>query len=127
MARQKSRPAPATGTNNEQLLQLAVNAAKQGNKDSARVMFKQVYDRDKRSERALYGLAQVARSPRERQQWLKQLLKVNPGHEVALAALKKANYQSTASQNRTLVIGIVIVVVLVILLLGILYLVTSLR
>jgi thioredoxin-like negative regulator of GroEL len=103
-------------TNNEQLIQLATRAAQEGNKDSARVMFRQVYDRDNRNERALFGLAKLGRTPAERQQWLKRLLKVNPDHDGALQMLAKLERQTQASDNRVLVFGTVIVLLLVALL-----------
>jgi hypothetical protein len=121
----KQAQTQSSATNNEQLLQLAISAAKKGNKEGARVMFKQVYDRDKRSERALYGMAQVAKNARERRQWVDRLLKVNPGHEGGLAMMKKLQYQSAAGENRTLLIGGVIVLVLIIVIAAIFVLLTS--
>ncbi len=89
---------------NEELIQMANQALKSGQKDGARMMYMQVYNRDKRNERAMLGLAKVAKTPAEREQWLKRVLKVNPSNEVAQAALKKIHYQTEASENRTLLI-----------------------
>lgn len=114
-------------TNNEQLIQLATRAAQEGNKDSAKVMFRQVYDRDNRNERAMFWLAKLAKSPAERQQWLKRLLKVNPDHDGALAMLTKLERQTAASDNRVLVIGVGVVILLLVLLGFVLVILPSLR
>lgn len=102
-------------TNNEELLQMGIQASKKGQKDGARVMFQQVLARDKRNERAMMGMAQVARNPRERQTWLRRVLKVNPDNEVVLKEMKKLRYRSASTENRTLLIFGVIVVVLIVL------------
>ena len=39
--------------NREQLLQMAINSAKSGNRDGARMMLRQVLSEDKRNERAM--------------------------------------------------------------------------
>jgi predicted alternative tryptophan synthase beta-subunit len=114
-------------TSNEQLLQMATRAAQEGNKDGARVMFRQIYDRDSRNDRAMFWLAKLAKNPSERQDWLKKVLKVNPNHEGAQAALKKLQYKNASSENRTLLIGVVVVVVLIIITVAILLLVSALR
>lgn len=116
-----------TETNNEQLLQLGIRAAKEGNTDGARVMFRQLYDRDARNEQALFWLARLSPNPRERQQWLQKLLKLNPNHEGAKAAMKKLQYKSAANQNRLLLIGGAVVVVLVVLAIAIIVLAAGLN
>jgi Tfp pilus assembly protein PilF len=89
---------------NEDLIQMANQALKGGQKDGARMMFMQVYNRDRRNERAMLGLARVAKTPSEREMWLKRVLKVNPSNEVAQVALKKLHYQTEARDNRTLLV-----------------------
>jgi thioredoxin-like negative regulator of GroEL len=109
---------------NEELIQMAVRAAKNGQKEGAKRLFMEVYNRDKNNERAMLGLAQVANSVAEREQWLRAVLKVNPGNEVAQAAIRKLKYKHAANDNRTLLIWgglailllIVVVVVLVLVL-----------
>lgn len=110
---------------NEQLLQLGAQALRAGNKEGARMMFRQVYERDNRNERALYGLARVAKSPAERTQFLKRLLKLNPQHEGGRALMKKMRYKRAANENRTLLIGGAVVVTLIVLVIAIILLVTS--
>lgn len=101
--------------NNEELLQLAIKAAKSGQKEGARVMFRQVWTRDKRSETAMFWLAKLATSEKERQEWLQRILKVNPNNEQAKNALDKMQYKRAASENRTLLLfGAVAAVLLVV-------------
>jgi thioredoxin-like negative regulator of GroEL len=116
-----------TTTNNEQLLQLAIRAAREGNTDGARVMLRQIYDRDNRNEQAIYWLARLSSDPRERQQWLKKVLKINPNHEGAKAAMKKLQYKSAANENRLLLIGGAVVVMLIVLAVAIFLLVSALN
>jgi cob(I)alamin adenosyltransferase len=102
-------------TNNEELLQLAITTAKNGQQDSARVMFQQVWSRDKRSERAMVWLAKLAKTPEEKREWLNRLLKVNPEHEAARIALKKMEHERAARDNRTLLLfGAVAVIMILI-------------
>jgi thioredoxin-like negative regulator of GroEL len=113
-------------TNNEELLQLGLKAARQGQKDGARVMFQQVLARDKRNERAMMGMAQVARNANERQTWLRRVLKVNPDNDQALAALKKLNYKRASNENRTLLLFGAVVLVLIALGIAVLVILNSL-
>ncbi len=103
--------------NREQLLQMAISTAKVGNKDGARVMLRQVLSEDKRNERALMWMAQIARNNKERRQWLKRVLDANPDNEQARKQLKRMDYETSAQQNRVLLIFGVVVGVLFILML----------
>jgi cytochrome c-type biogenesis protein CcmH/NrfG len=101
--------------NREQLLQMAINSAKSGNRDGARMMLRQVLSEDKRNERAMMWMANIARSKAERRQWLERVLDVNPDHDQAQALVNKMQYRASAQQNRTLLIFGVVVGVLVVL------------
>jgi Tfp pilus assembly protein PilF len=103
--------------NREQLLQMAINTAKAGNKDGARVMLRQVLSEDKRNERAMMWMAQIARNAKERRQWLVRVLDVNPDNEQARKQLKRMDYETSAQQNRVLLIFGVVVGVLFVLML----------
>lgn len=106
----------ATNTpNREELLQLAIRAAKNGNRESARVMFRQVLDEDKRNERAMMWMAKLAGSKNERRQWLNRVLLINPNQYAAKNALRKMQYSSSARDNRVLIIFGVVAGVLIIL------------
>lgn len=104
-------------TNNEELLNLAKKAAKSGNRDGARVMLRQIYDRDKRNENAMLWLAKVARNEQEREQWLNRVLDVNPDNATAQKAIEKLNYKRSARNNRTLILfgGVAVVMLLIVL------------
>ena len=107
--------------NREELLQLAIRTAKEGNSDGARVMLQQVLSEDKRNERAMMWMAKLAKNSAERKQWLKRALKVNPGNHAAKDALARMANTRAARENRTLVyFGVIagtlfIVIVLVLL------------
>jgi cytochrome c-type biogenesis protein CcmH/NrfG len=99
--------------NREELLDMAENAARKGQKDGARVMFRQVLNQDKRNERAMMWLARLAKTQDERRQWLQRVLTVNPNNDAARAALEKIQYAQRASDNRTLVTFGVVAVALI--------------
>lgn len=105
--------------NREELLQMAIRAARAGNRVAAREMFHLVWSEDKRNERAMMWLAKLADSKAERRQWLQRVLVVNPLNEQARTALDRMQYKRSAKDNRTLLIfgvvaGILIVLMLVI-------------
>jgi hypothetical protein len=106
--------------NREELLQMGMRAAKAGNKDAARMMFQRVLTEDKRNERALMWMAQIADSKEERNKWLNRVLLVNPDNEKARRYLEREKYKVSAKQNRTLLVfgmiaGVLIVLGLVVL------------
>lgn len=101
--------------NREELLKLAINAAEHGNKQAARVMFRQVLAQNKRDERALMWMAKLAESKDERRLWLNRVLAVNPSNEIARRALQKMAYTGRARDNRILLTFGVLVVVLIVL------------
>jgi thioredoxin-like negative regulator of GroEL len=111
MSKQRESAQP----NREQLLQMAISTAKAGNKDGARVMLRQVLSEDKRNDRAMLWMAQIARNNKERRQWLVRVLDVDPDNEQARKQLKRMDYQTSAQQNRVLLIFGVVVGVLFVL------------
>ena len=107
--------------NREELLKMAITAARAGNKKPARLMFEQVLKQDKNNERAMMWLAKIADSKTERKQWLQRVLNVNPNNEAAREALKGMAYQRSARDNRILLTfgvlaGVLIVLTIVIVL-----------
>jgi hypothetical protein len=101
--------------NREELLQLAINSARQGNKEGARTLFERVLNEDKRNERALMWMAKLSDSKSERIKWLNLVLKVNPENEQAQEALRTIQYKRSAKENRTVLIFGMIVGVLIVL------------
>ncbi len=102
--------------NREELLQMAIRAAKTNNKDGARVMFRRVLSEDKRNERAMMWLAKLANSDKEQRQWLNRVLSVNPDNNVARGKLAEMDYKAAAQKNRSMLyigtgVGAVVIVV----------------
>ncbi|MCL4252424.1 MAG: hypothetical protein KJ043_01430 [Anaerolineae bacterium] len=104
-------------TSNEDLLQLAVKAAKEGQKEGARVMFRQLHARDKRNETAIMWLAKLAPSQKERVSWLQKALDLNPTNEVAKKALEKLDYAEKSNQNKILLLfgGVAVLMIITVL------------
>ena len=101
--------------NREELLQMAINAARAGNKKPARLMLEQVLKQDKNNERAMMWLAKIADSKAERREWLQRAVSVNPNNDQARDALKSMAYRRSAKDNRVLLIFGALAVVLIIL------------
>lgn len=101
--------------NREELLQMAISAARGGNKRPARLMFEQVLKEDKGNERAMMWLAKIAESKAERREWLKRVVSVNPNNEQARDALKSISYRRSAKDNRVLLTYGVLAAILIIL------------
>ncbi len=101
--------------NREELLQLAITAAKAGNKRPARLMFEQVLKQDKGNERAMMWMAKIADNKNERREWLQRVLSINPNNDSARDALKKMAYSRSAKDNRVLITFGVLAGVLIVL------------
>lgn len=113
-------------TNNEELLQLAIRAAKDGQTDGARMMFQQVLQRSPKNETAMMWMARIASDPGERTQWLERILELNPDNASAQKALAKIHYKQEASNNRTLILfGAVAVVLFILIIFAVLIVVLS--
>ena len=101
--------------NREEQLSLAIRTAKANNKDSARLMFMQILDEDRKNERALMWMAKLAETKAERKKWLARVLEFHPNNEAARAAMNKSEYRSSARDNRTLLIFGVIAGIMIVL------------
>ncbi len=109
----------ANSPNLEQLLQLGIRAAREGNKQNARVIFQQVLDSDKGNERAWLWMASVAENDIDRRRFLETVLRINPRNEKAKQYLASMENRKATSENRTLVRGLIIMGILVILVIGV--------
>jgi hypothetical protein len=121
MASFEFREGDSQAPNREELLQLAISAARAGNHKPARLMFEQVLKQDKNNERAMMWLAKIAETKAERREWLTHVLNVNPNNDVARDALKRMAYKRSARDNRVLLTfgvlaGVLIVLAVVIVL-----------
>jgi thioredoxin-like negative regulator of GroEL len=112
---QSKRSNTDPGPNREQLLQMAIASAKKGNADGARMMLRQILSEDRRNERALLWMAKLARTKKERLEWLERVLDANPDNEQARKQKRRMEYVNSAQQNRTLLIFGVVAGVLVVL------------
>jgi hypothetical protein len=92
----------STSLNREELFNLAVEAVNQGNKQSARVMFRKILGEDKRNTRAMLWLAKIAGTEKERLLWLNKILDVNPNHEGALTIMNKMKRKGSVERNQLL-------------------------
>ncbi len=101
--------------NREQLLQLAIGSAKQGNRNAARLMFRRILSEDKSNERAMMWMAKLAETKSERRVWLQRVLTVNPNNETARQNLARLKYRRNSRENRVLLVFGVLAAVLVIL------------
>ena len=90
--------------NREELLMMAETTAKRGQREPARMMFRRVLEQDKRNERAMIWLARLAKTQKERQQWLERIVAINPHNEVAQKQLDKMAYRHAAKENRALLL-----------------------
>lgn len=100
-------------TSTQDLIQLAIRAARSGNKESARVMLRQVYQRDRRNEQAMLWLAKLAHDNEEREQWLTRILEFNPDNVTAQKALEQVMNTRENRNNRAVILyGLVTVIML---------------
>ena len=91
--------------NLEQLMQIGIQSARQGNAENARVIFQQVLDADKNNERAWLWMASVAETSADRIRYLRTVLTINPENHTAQRELKKVESRTRSNNSRVLVYG----------------------
>ena len=101
--------ASGTGPTLEQLLQMGITAAKEGNKDGARQLLKQVVKKDSSNDRAWLWLAKVAEGNQQRRQYLDKALKANPNNKAAKQALEQISATRSSNEQHTLMMGLLVV------------------
>jgi len=102
--------------NLEQLMQLGIQTARQGNKENARVIFQQVLDSDSHNERAWLWMAAVAETPVARVRYLNTVLRINPQNRTAQRELNRLKKGQESSTSQVLVyggIGLAIIILLI--------------
>lgn len=87
---------------NEQMLQLAIQTYRSGNRENAKMLLRQVHQRDRHNTSALLWLAKISRHPQERMHWLERLLEIDPEHETAQKTIKRIRYRRAAAENKVL-------------------------
>lgn len=100
--------------NLEKLLQMGITAAKQGNRDGARMLLRQVLDDDKKNDRAWLWMAYVAEDGLKRRQYLETALKINPYNKAARKALRKITARKSLREQRTLIVGMVFLLLILV-------------
>lgn len=101
--------------NLEQLMQLGIQSARNGNTENARVIFQQVLDADKQNERAWLWMAAVAETPVDRLRCLNTVLRINPNHPTALRELKQLQEKQESSTGQAMRYGFLILAVIAVL------------
>lgn len=94
-----------SGPGIEQLLQMAINNAKQDNQEGAKVILRQVLKQDKRNDRAWMWLAYVEDDPVQRRRYLENAVRINPSNQAAQKALNKIKNKKASRRNRTMLYG----------------------
>ncbi len=99
----------------EDLMQMGMQAARQGNRPNARLFFQQVLDADKHNERAWLWMASVAETREERIRFLKTVLRINPNNSVAREELERMRRRRETSNTLVVrygLIGLAVILVL---------------
>ena len=86
--------------NKDELYRMAVEAARNGQKQPARMMFQQILQQDKRNTRVMMWMAKIAPSLQEREKWLQRVVKLDPKNQEAKKALSKIETRDDAIRNR---------------------------
>lgn len=101
--------------NLEQLMQLGIQSARNGNTENARVILQQVLDADAQNERAWLWMAAVAETPTDRVRYLNTVLRLNPSHPTALRELKQLQDKQESSVGQAFRYGFVLLALIVVL------------
>jgi hypothetical protein len=106
-----NQPGAGNAPNLEQLVQLGIRTARQGNKQGAKVIFERVLEQNQDEERAWIWLAWAADNEVDRRRYLETAIKINPRSKARQLLADMENKQSTG-ESRTLVRGLVILGIL---------------
>jgi len=88
--------------NTNDLLRMGAQAAKDGNRQAAQMMFQQVISRDRTNVRAMLWMAKIAPDPETRVEWLNRVLAVEPNNETASKALTSMETRDVSQRNRVI-------------------------
>lgn len=94
-------------TDPKQLLNIGIQAARAGNKATARAIFQQILDQDRKNERALLWMGSVAETPEERARYLRAVLRINPNNKTARRYLAELETASSAQDRRLVWYGLI--------------------
>ncbi len=99
--------------NLDDLMRLGVRAAKEGNKQGARLFFQQVLDEDKRHESAWLWMASLADDEVDKRRYLETVLRINPDNATARRQLGQLNRAVQSGEGASMRFGLVLVVALI--------------
>lgn len=91
----------------EDLMQLGIQAARQGNRTNARLLFQQVLDADKHNERAWLWMAHIADTYEERLRFLQTVLQINPHNQVARKQLERIRRKHETANTLAIRYGLI--------------------
>ena len=100
--------------NLEDLMRLGVSSANAGNKDNARVIFRQVLAADKRNVGAWLWMASLAENDIDCRRYYETVLKLSPNNATAQKRLAAMNKTIQRGENASLRLGVIILVILVV-------------
>jgi lipopolysaccharide biosynthesis regulator YciM len=106
--------------NKEELMRMGIQAARNKQRQPARMMFEQVLNQDPDNVRALMWMAKISNSPEDRAHWLERVLEVEPDNETALRVLGRMEQGEDARRNKLflqLAAGVYVVLLPVVMLL----------
>lgn len=101
--------------NPEQLLQLGIQSARQGQKQAAQMIFQQVLDLDKQNERAWLWMASVIDDRAERMRCLETVLRINPNNARAQEEIDRILKSQQSSNSQVLRYGGIILAIMLVL------------
>lgn len=105
---------PQNEINLENLMQLGINAARNGNKEAAKGIFNQVLSADRRNERAWLWLAAVEDDQTERRRILQTVLSINPDNQKAKELIRAMDQAIERSERASMLWGIRLIIGLLI-------------
>jgi hypothetical protein len=99
----------------DQLLQMGIDTAKSGNNEGAKVILKQVIQKDKRNDRAWTWLAFIEPDPVQKRRYLQNAVRINPGNRPAQEALSKMVAKEQKGTDKTMFYGSIAIGIMVLL------------
>ena len=109
-------PDKSDAQNLEQILQMGITAAKEGNAQGARIYFERVINQSPSDGRVWLWMASIATDEIERRRCLETVLKLDPNNEMARRYLTNIENRRSTGEGQTLRIGLIILAILVIVL-----------
>lgn len=86
--------------NKEELIKMGIQAARNDQRQAARMMFEQVLDQDEDHVRALMWMAKISTTPEDRAHWLHRVLEVDPDNKTAHKVLGRMEQGEDAERNK---------------------------